>query len=327
VESICRHVRSGRAAIGAAVGLAALSLAALGLAAGPAAAESHRPVHHSLEGAWAHNYVLVLESPAKWPNLVVSEADAKTVAAIEAKQISDFFARGLDPEVPALMTQIDGLPLVQGQRRSRVLIEPADGKLPYRPEIRKQLSGPPPPERMDNPEERPLTERCLTGVGQPPLVSLSFAYVLQIVATKDAVAIHTEYGDEVRIVPITDRHGPKSGYTPMGDSIGRWEGDTLVVETIGMPDNDRVRIGPFFLVSGDAKVTERFTAVSDRELLYQFTVDDPKIYSVPWRGEFSWYRTTKGMYEHACHEGNYSLPNILAGARHEEALRASPAHP
>jgi hypothetical protein len=111
----------------------------------------------------------------------------------------------------------------------------------------------------------------------------------------------------------------------MGDSIGRWEGDTLVVETIGLPDSDSFRIGPVFLVSGAAKVTERFTPVSDKELLYQFTVDDPKTYTQPWRGEFSWYRTGKQMYEHACHEGNYSLPNILAGARHEEALaKAAP---
>jgi hypothetical protein len=278
-----------------------------------------------LEGTWAHNYVLVFESPAKWPGLVVSERDAPAVAAIEAKEISDFFARGLDPEVPALMAQIDGLPLVRGQRRTRVLVDPADGKLPYRPQVLKALNGPQPPARLDNPEERPAPERCLTGVGQPPLVSLTFATVLQIVRTKEAVAIHTEYGDEVRIVPITDTHAPKSAYGRMGDSIGRWEGDTLVVETIGLPDTDSFRIGPIFIVSGAAKVTERFTAVSDRELLYQFTVDDPKTYTAPWRGEFSWYRTAKPMYEHACHEGNYSLPNILAGARHEEAAAKAAA--
>jgi len=282
-----------------------------------AAAASHPA--SSIEGTWAHNYVLVIESPAKWPGLVVSEKDAPAVAAIEAKEITDFFAHGLDPEVPALMAQIDGLPVVRGERRTRVLIDPADGKLPYRPQVAKAMRGPQPPDKLDNPEERPAPERCLTGVGQPPLVSLTFATVLQIVRTKDAVAIHTEYGDEVRIVPITDTHAPRTAFGRMGDSIGRWEGDTLVVETIGLPDTDSFRIGPVFLVSGAAKVTERFTAVSGKELLYQFTVDDPKTYTAPWRGEFSWYRTPKLMYEHACHEGNYSLPNILAGARHEEA--------
>jgi hypothetical protein len=301
------------------------ALATALIAFGPAgAAPAAKPARASVEGTWGHNYVLVFESPAKWPGLVVSEADAKVVGPIEAKEISDFFARGLDPEVPALMANSDGLPLVRGQRRTRILIDPADGKLPYRPEILKQLAGPSPPDRRDNPEERPAPERCLTGVGQPPLASLSFAYLLQIVRTKDAVAIHTEYGDEVRVAPITDRHAPKTAYGRMGDSIGHWEGDTLVVETIGLPDADSVRIGPFYLVSGAAKVTERFTAVSDRELLYRFTVDDPKTYTAPWTAEFSWYRTDKPMYEHACHEGNYSLPNVLAGARYEEAA-AKPA--
>jgi hypothetical protein len=290
-----------------------------GASAGPRSAGVTSQARSTIEGNWAHNYVLVFESPAKWPALVVSESDARTVAALEAKEITDFFARGLDPEVPALMAQIDGLPVVRGQRRTRVLVDPADGKLPYRPQVLKSLRGPPPPEKLDNPEERPAPERCLTGVGQPPLVSLTFATVLQIVPTKDAVVIHTEYGDEVRIVPITDTHGPRSAFSRMGDSIGHWEGDTLVVETIGLPDSDSFRIGPVFLVSGAAKITERFTAVSGKELLYQFTVDDPKTYTSPWRGEFSWYRTPKLMYEHACHEGNYSLPNILAGARHEEA--------
>jgi hypothetical protein len=218
------------------------------------------------------------------------------------------------------MARIDGLPLVRGQRRTRILVDPADGKLPYRPEVRKQLSGPPPPERRDNPEERPGVERCLTGAGQPPLVGMSFAYLLQIVRTKDAVAIHTEYGDEVRVVPITDTHAPATARGRLGDSIGHWEGDTLVVETIGLPDADSFHIGPVYMISGAARITERFTPVSDRELLYQFAVDDPKLYTAPWRGEFSWYRTDKAMYEHACHEGNYSLPNVLAGARHEEAV-------
>jgi hypothetical protein len=293
--------------------------------AGPRRAPAASPARATIEGTWAHNYVLVMESPAQWPALVVSERDAPAVAALEAKQISDFFARGLDPEVPALMAQIDGLPLVRGERRTRVLVDPANGKLPYRPEVLKALNGPQPPESFDNPEDRSAPERCLTGVGQPPLVSLTFASLLQIVPTKDAVAIHTEYGDEVRIVPITDKHGPRSGFTRMGDSIGHWEGDTLVVETIGLPDADSFRIGPIFIVSGAAKVTERFTAVSNQELLYQFTVDDPKTYTAPWRGEFSWRRTPKLMYEHACHEGNYSLPNILAGARHEEAAAKAPA--
>jgi len=181
---------------------------------------------------------------------------------------------------------------------------------------------------MDGPETRPSPERCLTGgsgSGSVPMLPGRYNAHYTIVQTRDEVAIWME-STGVRIVRIGARaHLPAHIRPWSGDSIGRWEGDTLVVETIGLPDSDSFRIGPVFLVSGAAKVTERFTPVSDKELLYQFTVDDPKTYTAPWRGEFSWYRTGKQMYEHACHEGNYSLPNILAGARHEEAVKAATA--
>jgi hypothetical protein len=295
------------------VGFAAAATAA------PAAKPAHKP---SIEGLWAHNYILVFESPANAPGLVVTgDAEAKTIAATEIKQTSEFFIQGLDPEVPALLAQSDGLPVVRGERRSRILVEPADGKLPYRPQVRAQLSGPPPPDppnAFDDPERRPNAERCLVGIGQPPLSSLSFAWVLQILKTPGAVAIHAEYGDDVRVVPITDKHGPKTFISRLGDSIGHWEDDTLVVETIGMPAGDSFRLAPMVLISEAAVVTERFTPVSDKELLYQFTVNDPKLYTAPWRAEFSWHRTKKQMYEHACHEGNYSLSDELAGARYLE---------
>lgn len=301
----------------------AAAFAATAALAGPA----HTPAKPTLEGMWAHNYVLLLESPPGAPGLVVSDpAAAKALGVAEARQVSEFFAQGLDPEVPALMAQSDGLPVVRGQWRSRIVIDPADGKVPFRPQVRAMLYGAPPsdpPNAFDDPERRPSPERCLVGAGQPPLSTLSFAWVMQIVKTPGAVAIHTEYGDDVRVVPITDRHGPAGLAGRLGDSIGRWEGDTLVVETIGMPDADSFRLAPTFLISGAAKITERFTAVSDKELFYEFTVDDPKFYTAPWRAEFSWRRSAKPMYEHACHEGNHSLPDILAGARYREKTAAA----
>jgi hypothetical protein len=301
------------------------ALSAGAATAGPA----HPPAKPTLEGTWAHNYILVFESPASAPGLVVANpSEAKAVAATEIRETTAFFDQALDVEVAGLLSQSDGLPVVRGERRSRILVEPADGKLPYRPQVRAQLSGPPPgdpPGAFDNPESRPNADRCLVGVGQPPLTQLSFAYVLQIVKTPGLVAIHSEYGDDVRIVPITDQHGSKTFTSRLGDSIGRWEGDTLVVETIGMPAGDSFRLAPIVLISDAAVVTERFTPVSDNELLYQFTVNDPKLYTAPWRAEFSWYRTKKLMYEHACHEGNYSLPNELAGARYQERAKAGGA--
>jgi hypothetical protein len=308
--------------------LCALFAGAFALIAGTAiAGPAHGPAKPSLEGTWAHNYILVFESPANAPGLVVAgDAEAKAVAAAEIRETTAFFVQGLDPEVPALLSQSDGLPIVRGERRSRILVDPADGKLPYRPQVRAQISGPPPPDppnAFDDPERRPNADRCLVGIGQPPLSSLSFAYVLQIMRTPAGVVIHSEYGDDVRVVPITDKHGPKVFTSRLGDSIGHWEGDTLVVETIGMPAGDSFRLAPIVLISDAAVVTERFTPVSADELLYQFTVNDPKLYTAPWRAEFSWRRTKKLMYEHACHEGNYSLPNELAGARYQEAHRAA----
>jgi hypothetical protein len=290
---------------------------ALGQAPAPA-----RPAHAkpSLEGVWRVNFILPMEAPPGTPQLVVSERDSKAVAAAAGKALSDQFAAGLDPELPSLVPLSDGLPIVRGQRRTRAVVLPADGKLPYTAAARKEAEGFPPDGSSDNPEQRPNAERCLVGQGQPPLSSFALDSEIQIIRTRDEVVIHVEYGDDVRIVPLTKTHAPRALWSRLGDSIGRWEGNTLVIETVGMPDGDRVRLAPTLIVPGEATVIERLTPISDRELLYQFTVVDPKVFTAPWLGEFSWFRTKMPMYEHACHEGNYSLPNVLAGARHDEAV-------
>jgi len=242
------------------------------------------------------------------------------IAAAVGGAISD--AIELDPEAPGIIHSSDGLPIVRGQRRTRAVVEPLDGRLPYTPEARKEAETPP-RFSADNPEQRPSSERCLLGGGQAPLTYLSFAGApLQIVQTRDHVVLHSSNGDDVRIVRITNTHSPEALYSRLGDSIGQWEGDTLVIETVGMRDADRDRLFPVLIVTGEAKVIERLTPISERELLYQFTVIDPKTYTAPWLGEFSWFRTNVPMYEYACHQGNYSLPNILAGARYEERTAA-----
>jgi hypothetical protein len=192
--------------------------------------------------------------------------------------------------------------------------------LPYTPAARKEASAPPPDSPLNNPEDRPNAERCLTLSAQPPLSSFTFDFEIQILVLRDQVVILSEYGDDLRVIPLTDRHGPAALAGRNGDSIGRWEGRTLVIETVGLPDVDRDRFPPPLVVPGDAKVIERLTPISGKELLYQFTVVDAKTYAAPWLGEFSWFRTDKAIYESACHEGNYALPNILAGARHEELV-------
>ena len=277
----------------------------------------------SLEGMWKANFLFTFESTPRTPDLTVPEAQAQAIAGVIAQITSRSFDQQLDPEVPELMKTVEGLPIVRGERRTRLVVQPADGKIPYTPAARRESLGFGPIPRFDNPEDRPTAERCLVGLGQPPLTKLSYGNQLQIVQTRDFVALHVEYGDDVRIVPFTDTHAPRTAWTWMGDSIARWEGDTLVIETVGLPAEDRVRLFPQIVVPAASTVIERFTRVSDKELNYQFTVVDPKVFTAPWLAEFSWFATDQRMFEHACHEGNYSLPNVLSGARHAEAQAAA----
>lgn len=281
--------------------------------------------HPSLEGIWTQNFVLLMEASPQTPMLTLPEPAAKAMAEATAKGISAALDRALDPEVPELMKAADGLPIVRGERRTRVVVEPADGKLPYTPAARTESSRGPVSPRYDNHEERPNWERCITSLGLPPVTGIGTTSVnpRQFIQTPDYVVLHTEYGDEARIIPFAKTHRPKALHSPIGDSIARWEGDTLVIETTGLPEKDRVRFFSNLIVTGESKVIERFTRLSDKELLYQYTVEDPGTYTAPWLAEYSLYRTSQRMFEHACHEGNYSLPHILMAQRVKDARAAA----
>ena len=141
------------------------------------------------------------------------------------------------------------------------------------------------------------------------------------------MAILVEMNHDARIVRLTDKTHPPADIRPwMGDCVGWWEGDTLVVETTNFNPGEALRPGistTRLPVAQDAKVTERFTRVSPTQILYQFTVEDPTTYSQPWRAEMPLNAAKGPVYEYACHEGNYALPGILAGARHAEAAGKS----
>jgi hypothetical protein len=296
-------------------------------ATAPASAETAKPAapayavprtsfgHPSFEGVWTSNFILPLEASAQAPMLTLPEPAAKAMADAVANRIAEILDKQLDPEIPVLMKQTDGLAIVRGERRTRMVVAPADGKIPYTPEAKVEASRGQAMGAFNNPEERPNWERCVASMGRAPVAGTGESNPRQFVQTPTQVVIHTEYGSEARIIPFTDRHQPKMFHSALGDSIARWEGDTLVIETIGMSEKDRVRLFPTLIVAADAKVIERYTRLSDKELLYQFTVEDPKVYSAPWLAEFSIYRTDQRMFEHACHEGNYSIANILRGQR------------
>lgn len=168
----------------------------------------------------------------------------------------------------------------------------------------------------DHPESRGVSERCVffpTSAGpvmRPSLYNNNYVFV----QGSDHVAITVEMIHDTRIVRLNAKHHDNGVRKWMGDSVGYYEGDTLVVETTNYhPD----QLGHFFGASDALKVTERFTRVADDRLLYQFTIDDPETWAEPWSGEYEFW-PSDGFYEYACHEGNIGLEGILAGARVEE---------
>jgi hypothetical protein len=225
-------------AVLAALGLSTLPQAAAQSPAQPAAQSPHPkpPADYraprtplgqpSLEGVWTQNFIILMESTAQVPMLTVPEAAATQIAAAAGKGIGDALDRGLDPEVPELMKAADGLPIVRGERRTRVVVVPEDGKLPYTPEARRESARGPQNPRYDNPEERPYWERCITSLGLPPVTGMGTTSVnpRHIVQTADHVVVHTEYGEEARIIPYAKTHRPKMLQPAIGDAIARWEG-------------------------------------------------------------------------------------------------------
>ena len=231
---------------------------------------------------------------------------------------------------------------IDGQKRASLLIDPPDGRVPPLTEAAKQRRGynaydarptsdaaareDDPgfegPEAYNDPEIRPLAERCLVGFsstsGPPILPTYFYNNLHQIVQTPDAVMILTEMVHDVRIVRMNAQHAPPTVRKWLGDSIGRWDGDTLVVETTNFTDKTRFRGS-----SPAMKVTERFTRLDARTLRYQFTIDDPSTWTRPWTAEYAWPATNDLLYEYACQEGNYAMGNILRGARLKEKEEAA----
>jgi hypothetical protein len=206
---------------------------------------------------------------------------------------------------------------VDGQYRTSILTTP-NGLPPPRedgtPARPMRPRGPP---NFDSYESRSLGERCIMGFGRnagPPMLPNGFYNNdYQILQTPDAVVIEVEMIHDTRIVRLNARHRHDGVRPWMGDSIGRYEGNTLVVETTNIPQAQN-----FFGSWKNLKVTEWFTRVSPSRINYRFQVQDPDTWSQPWGGEYDFAPLHGVIYEYACHEGNYALPSILAGARRQE---------
>lgn len=296
------------------------------LAAGSASARAMPGA--SLEGLWTNVTVTPIERPAAFDGPTTTEALAK---AYEAANPQAFNAADIDT-VGGRQTEWweYGGPMIRvgGQIHTAMVVEPADGKLPFsaagralmEKSLKTRTAG------FDNPEDRTSTERCLMGGSSSSSVPMMPHWdnsLYQIVQTRDYVVIRMESGRDPRIIRLNAAaHLPPAIRPWAGDSIAHWEGRSLVVETTNLNPGEAFKSPQPLYISKDAKVTERFTRVSAGEIVYDFTVDDPVTYRSPWRAQLV-LRAAKGpLFEFACHEGNYSLPGVLAGARHDEAVAA-----
>ncbi len=208
---------------------------------------------------------------------------------------------------------------LDGRARSSIIVEPKNGQLPTTAAAQQRIraaQGNAQLGNFDGPERRPLGERCMVGFGStsgPPMLPVLYNNHYQILQTPTEVMIQVEMVHDTRVIRLGGTHKPDHVRQWMGDSVGRWEGDTLVVETTNFRRDQTFRGA-----TQNQKVVERFTRVAPDQILYRWEVTDPATFSGTVRGEEVFTRTKGPVYEYACHEGNYALPGILAGARAEE---------
>jgi len=269
-----------------------------------------------LQGVWSTRFNTLLERPEGTP-LVLPPQQAAGYAEIITQSLSG----NDDPDIDLFGPP--QLALVKGEYRSSIIVYPENGLLPYN-ELGATVSahnyfgglG------FDHPEQRPGVERCIESWGSAPMRAFAYQLFHGIVQTSGKIAIISEESVPLRVIHMDGQGRPDVIRSFEGHSIGHWEGDTLVVETTHFSDTnpERASMGRPMLISSMARVSERFTRVSESELFYQYTVDDPVYYTEPWRGEFSFTRDESGhIYEYSCHEGNYSMVGALRGARVQEA--------
>lgn len=338
----------------ASVALAVATLAAVGMlapVAGQAPAGMAKPWtmartadgHPDLQGTWSNATITPIDRPKGAPP-VYTEQQAARIEKGAADRV-ERLAQPSDPDRPAPPQGGDGstgaagnvggynnfwidpgdrIAVVNGERRSSLIIDPPDGRMPpltdagqaraaARVQALRARGG-----QYDHPEFRPLAERCLmsfgSNAGPPMLPNYFYNNNYQIVQTKDHVMILVEMVHDVRVIRLNGGPHPPRDIRPwMGDSIGHWEGDTLVVETTNFHP-----LQVFRGASDTLKVIERFTRADRDTIVYQFTIDDPDTFTKPWSGEVPFHATEDLIYEYACHEGNYALSNILSGERAQE---------
>ncbi|MEX2582843.1 MAG: hypothetical protein WD766_06200 [Gemmatimonadota bacterium] len=298
--------------------------------------------HPDLQGNWSNATLTPLERPeGQGPTLTPSQV-AQLEGDLQARFEEDLLPS--DPDRPAPPVGGDGstgaaggvggynrvyidpgerVAVIDGEYRASLITNPPNGRIPEitaegRQRMLEERQARGSFGQYDNPENRPLGERCIISFGSnagPPMLPNGFYNNnYTIVQNEDHVLILSEMVHDARIIRLHDGEQLPGDLRPwFGDSWGHWEGETLVVETTNVNPQQRFRgVG-----SDRMRVVERFTRVQDDQILYEFTVHDPS-YPQPWGGEVPMNRLDDLLYEYACHEANYALFNVLSGARAEE---------
>ena len=291
-----------------------------------------------LQGVWTSASITTLERESALGNTLI--VDAEEARQIEQNAALNVLAEADNaPSDPDRAPPTDGdtdagynafwidpgtrLAQIDGQYRTSWIVEPENGQLPYTQAAGMAFMEYGQSTGYDGPEQRPLGERCMVGFGSsggPPMLPVLYNNNLQLVQNEDYVMIVVEMNHDARIIRLDSEHLGDEFSPWLGDSVGHWDGDTLVVETVNFHPQQSFRfaIKHVLYMPSTAKVTERFTRIGPDEILYEFTVEDDSAYTQPWTAQIP-FRTAEGsLYEYACHEGNYALPGILAGARREE---------
>jgi hypothetical protein len=294
-----------------------------------------------LTGVWSNASNTRLTRPGSTPNLVMTDEEAAKARAGNAQnvrqatddnqQLSDGLLTGKDLNSGRGYNAFwidpgNNYALVKGTWRTSWIVDPPNGQVPTKAGATggRGRGGAAAPARVNgygynNPEERNLNERCIIlGTSGPPIGNYLYNNTLRITQSPDHVVIESEMIHDARVVPLNAKHRPKELAPWMGDAVGWYEGDTLVVETVNMQ-----RGGGSVRLSEGGKIIERFTRYNDRQVFYEFEVHDPELYSQVWKGQMS-LNAAPGMYEYACHEGNYGLQNILQGGREADRKGVSP---
>ena len=282
-----------------------------------------------MQGYWTNQTFTPLERPAQFKDKqFFSTEEAQAFARQRLEDVKDV-PRGEEVKSDADIHYDDGIWLLEhfekgAMLRTSIITDPADGRIPpLSPEGQKRaqttaaarkLVGP-----FDSAQARGLSERCIYWAHEgPPLLPTGYNSNLQIVQAPGLFVVQPEMMPVARIVPLDGRPALDTAIRAYrGDSRGRWDGDTMVIETTNYSEKTAWRGS-----SRNLKVTERLTMTSPTRIRFQFTVEDPSTWTRPWSGEYEMVKIQGPLFEYACHEGNYQLPSILKGARRAEATAA-----